>query len=95
MLPGAEDEITEMEPAEAVEELVARMLEYRRYRDAGRELTDHFESQRGFLYRSAPLPPELRRVEVETAEKVYEPEQLAAALGDLLEPPPSAGHLRT
>ncbi|MDQ5894340.1 MAG: Segregation/condensation protein [Actinomycetota bacterium] len=96
MLPGAEDDLSEMEPAEAVEELVARMLEYRRYRDAGRELKDHFESQRGFLYRSAPLPPELRRVEVETAEKVYEPEQLAAALGDLLEPPPrpDLSHMR-
>lgn len=96
MLPGAEEDLTEMEPAEAVEELVARMLEYRRYRDAGRALKDHFESQRGFLYRSAPLPPELRRVEVETAEQVYEPDQLAAALGDLLEPPPrpDLSHLR-
>ncbi len=72
------------------------MLEYRRYRDAGRALKDHFESQRGFLYRSAPLPPELRRIEVESAEKVYEPDQLAAALGDLLEPPPrpDLSHLR-
>lgn len=96
MLPGAEEDLTEMEPAEAVEELVARMLEYRRYRDAGRELKDHFESQRGYLYRSAPLPPELRRIEVETAEKVYEPDQLAAAFGDLLEPPPrpDLSHLR-
>lgn len=96
MLPGAEEDLTDMEPAEAVEELVARMLEYRRYRDAGRELKDHFESQRGFLYRSAPLPAELRRVEVETAEKVYEADQLAAALGDLLEPPPrpDLSHLR-
>ncbi len=88
MLPGAEDELSEMEPAEAVEELVARMLEYRRYRDAGRELAEHFESQRGYLYRSAPLPAELRRVAVETAEAVYEPDLLAAAIGDLLELPP-------
>lgn len=96
MLPGAEEDLTEMEPAEAVEELVARMLEYRRYRDAGRALKDHFESQRGYLYRSAPLPLDLRRVEVETAEQVYEPEQLAAALGDLLEPParPDLSHMR-
>ncbi|MGK2932458.1 MAG: segregation and condensation protein A [Solirubrobacterales bacterium] len=87
MLPGVEEELSEMEPAEAVEELVARMLEYRRYRDAGRVLADHFESQRGYMYRSAPLPLELRRVAVETAEKVYDPDQLAAAMGDLLEPP--------
>jgi segregation and condensation protein A len=88
MLPGVEEELGEMEPAEAVEELVARMLEYRRYRDAGRVLAAHFESQRGYMYRSAPLPPALRRVAVETAEAVYEPDQLAAALGDLLEIPP-------
>ena len=96
MLPGAEEEFTEMEPAEAVEELVARMLEYRRYRDAGRVLADHFESQRGYMYRSAPLPLELRRVAVETAEAVYEPDQLAAAMGDLLEPPkrPDLSHMR-
>ncbi|MGB0119334.1 MAG: segregation/condensation protein A [Solirubrobacterales bacterium] len=97
MLPGAEEEFTEMEPEEAVEELVARMLEYRRYRDAGRVLADHFESQRGYMYRSAPLPLELRRVAVESAEAVYEPDQLAAAMGDLLEPPPrpDLSHMRT
>ena len=96
LLPGAEDEITEMEPAEAVEELVARMLEYRRYRDAGRVLTEYFEGQRGYLYRSAPLPVELRRVAVESAEAVYDPDQLAAAIGDLLEPPelPDISHMR-
>jgi len=97
MLPGAEDEFSEMEPAEAVEELVARMLEYRRYRDAGRVLADHFEGQRGYLYRSAPLPIELRRVALESAEAVYDPDQLAAAMGDLLElpPRPDTSHIRT
>ena len=34
MLPGAEEELDELGPEEAVEELLARMLEYRRYRDA-------------------------------------------------------------
>ena len=96
MLPGAEEEFGEMKPAEAVEELVARMLEYRRYRDAGKVLAAHFESQRGYLYRSAPLPPELRRVAVEAAEPVYQPDQLAAAIGDLLEAPsrPDLSHMR-
>src|ERR671922_1802487 len=32
MLPGGEDEGLDLEPAEAAEELLARMLEYRRYR---------------------------------------------------------------
>ena len=42
MLPGAEQEVEELGPEEAVEELLARMLEYRRYRaglrGAGRAL---------------------------------------------------------
>src|SRR5215207_7616482 len=56
MLPGADEELEELKPEEAVEELIARMLEYRRYRDAAVELAERFESQRGYLYRSAPLP---------------------------------------
>ena len=34
LLPGADDGLEEMGPEEAVEELLARLLEYRRYRDA-------------------------------------------------------------
>jgi segregation and condensation protein A len=84
MLPGPDEELDEMGPEEAVEELLARMLEYRRYRDASAVLADRFESQRGYLYRSAPLPQELRRVAVDAAVAVYDPDQLGAALGDLL-----------
>jgi segregation and condensation protein A len=84
MLPGPDEAIDELGPEEAIEELLARMLEYRRYRDAAAELAEIFESQRGYLYRSAPLPAELRRVAVDAAVAVYDPEQLGAALGDLL-----------
>jgi len=96
MLPGPEDELGELKPEEAVEELIARMLEYRRYRDAAADLAERFESQRGYLYRSAPLPPELRRVAVEAASAVYDPDQLGAALGDLLTEPPDVdiSHIR-
>lgn len=87
LLPGPDEELEEMTPEEAVEELIARMLEYRRYRDVSRVLGDRFESQRGYLYRSAPLPAELRRVAVEAAEAVYDPERLGIALGDLLTEP--------
>src|SRR6476659_3425471 len=62
MLPGAEDAIDELGPEEAVEELIARMLEYRRYSDASKTLVERFEAARGYLYRLAPLPAELRRV---------------------------------
>jgi segregation and condensation protein A len=96
MLPGPEDELDELGPEEAVEELLARMLEYRRYRDAAAALAERFESQRGYLHRSAPLPAELRRVAVEAATAVYDPGQLGAALGDLLAEPPrlDISHIR-
>jgi segregation and condensation protein A len=96
MLPGPDEELEEMKPEEAMEELVARMLEYRRYRDAAVEISARFESQRGYLYRSAPLPSELRRVAVEAATAVYDPDQLGAALGDLLTEPPDVdiSHIR-
>lgn len=87
MLPGPEEGLEELSPEEAIEELIARMLEYRRYSDASKVLADRFESQRGYLYRSAPLPPELRRVEIESAVAVYDPDLLGTALGDLLTEP--------
>jgi segregation and condensation protein A len=95
MLPGA-DEDEELAPEEAVEELLARLLEYRRYRDAATVLNERFEAARGYLYRSAPLPPQLRKVALDAATAVYDPEQLATALGDLLVVPPplNIGHIR-
>src|SRR5664279_1557254 len=78
MLPGPETELEELGPQEAVDELLARMLEYRRYREASVPLAERFEANRGYLYRSAPLPPELRRITVESAEAVYDPELLGA-----------------
>jgi len=96
LLPGAEDDLEDLAPEEAVEELLARLLEYRRYRDSAATLGERFEAERGYLYRSAPLPPELRRVAIEAASAVYDPERLTAALGDLLEIPPplDISHIR-
>jgi segregation and condensation protein A len=87
MLPSEEEGIEAMKPEEAVEELLARMLEYRRYRDASAVLVERFEAERGYLYRSAPLPASLRRVTVEAADAVYDPNRLGAAIGDLLKEP--------
>jgi len=96
LLPGADEELEELGPEEAVEELLARMLEYRRYRDAAGMLAERFEAGRGYLYRTAPLPPELRRIAVEAATAVYDPEQLGSSLGDLLVAPPplDTSHIR-
>jgi segregation and condensation protein A len=96
LLPGADEEMEELAPEEAVEELLARLLEYRRYRDAATMLRERFEAQRGYLYRAAPLPPELRRVAVQAATAVYDPGELGAALGELLRAPPplDTSHIR-
>lgn len=96
MLPAAEEAELDLGPEEAADELLARMLEYRRYRDAGAELSSRFEAERGYLYRSAPLPLELRRVSLEASRQAYDPDRLGVALGDLLSTPavPDVSHIR-
>jgi len=96
MLPSDEEEAFELEPPEAADELLARMLEYHRYRAAAGHLHERLDAEHGYRYRSAPLPPVLRRVSLEAAERAYDPDRLAAALGDLLRVPPplELGHLR-
>jgi len=95
MLPSEEAEGLDIEPGEAAEELLARMLEYRRYKMAAEHLKERLTAESGYRYRSAPLPPSLRRVAVETAEATYRPELLAEALGGLLRHPPKLdlGHV--
>jgi segregation and condensation protein A len=88
MLPADEEDGLDIEPVEAAEELLARMLEYHRYRQAAQHLRERLEAEHGYRYRSAPLPPELRRISVEAAEAAYDPERLAEAVGGLLTVPP-------
>jgi segregation and condensation protein A len=90
MLPG-EDELGELDdlaPAEAAEELLERMLQYARFRGAGGWLARGHEDGQAYLHRSAPLPPALRRVSVERAERAYDPAVLGQAVGSLLRTPP-------
>ncbi len=95
LLPQEPDE-PELKPEEAADELLARMLEYRRYRDAASYLGGLFAEGHRYHYRSAPLPTELRRVALEAARPVYDAELLAVAVGDLLRipPPPDTSHIR-
>ncbi len=96
LLPSPEEEELPLAREEAADELLARMLEYRRYRDAAAHLTELFASGRTYVYRSAPLPVGLRRVALEAASKSYEPGLLASAIGDLLRipPAPDTSHIR-
>jgi segregation and condensation protein A len=89
MLPGEEIEgLDELVPAEAAGELLERMLAYARFRGAGGFLSGRREAEQGVLYRSAPLPPPLRRAPLEQAEQAYDPVVLGQALGGLLRTPP-------
>ena len=96
LLPAAEEERLELGPEEAADELLARMLEYRRFREAAAHLVGLFADGRRYLYRAAPLPPELRRVSLGAARMAYEPVRLGEALGDLLRVPPApdTSHIR-
>jgi segregation and condensation protein A len=95
LLPREEEEV-ELGPEEAAEELLARMLEYRRYRDAAAHLATLFAAERPHLYRSAPLPAALRRVSLDAATPSYHPELLGEAIGGLLRTPqvPDTSHIR-
>ncbi len=96
MLPAPEEPDIELGPEEAADELLVRMLEYRRYRDAGQRLAELFVREDRHHYRSAPLPRALRRVSLEAARPTYEPDRLGEALGDLLlaPPTPDTSHIR-
>jgi segregation and condensation protein A len=88
MLPGEEvEELDELAPAEAAEELVERMLQYARFRGAGGHIAGRHDHGQGYLYRSAPLPPEFRKVSADGAEKAYDTDVLGASLGALLRVP--------
>jgi segregation and condensation protein A len=95
LLPRDADEVA-VAPEEAADELLARMLEYRRYRDAAAHLAELFSAERPHLYRSARLPAALRRVSLEAATASYDPEQLGEAIGGLLRTPPApdTSHIR-
>jgi segregation and condensation protein A len=71
MLPGEEPEAIELD----------------RYRAAATHLRERLEAQGPYRFRSAPLPPSLRRASLKDAGAVYDPTTLAAALGDLLRMP--------
>jgi segregation and condensation protein A len=96
LLPGEEEELDELGPEEAADELLARMLEYRRYHDAAEALIEIRSAAEGYGYRVAAAPPELRRAALEAAEQAYEPDRLGQALETLLTPPPKvdASHIR-
>jgi segregation and condensation protein A len=89
MLSGEEEELLDIEPEQAAEELLARMLDARRYRAAAAHLGELLAAEDGVRFRSAPAPASLRRTIVHAADGSADPEVLGAAIGRLLLMPPA------
>ena len=90
LLPGEEiDELLDLEPTEAAEELLQRMLDARRYRSAAGHLGGLLARAPEVRYREAPLPPQLRRADLEQAPAgVWDATSLARSIAGLLVLPP-------
>jgi segregation and condensation protein A len=88
LLPGEEVEELELDPGEAAEELLARLLAAQRYRSAAEYLRARLDDESGHRFRSAPPPGWLRKTTLQDAGAVYDPGVLASAIGDLLQVPP-------
>jgi len=89
MLSGDEEELDGIEPEQAAEELLARMLEARRYRSASEHLRELLAREHGVRFRAAPLPAHLRRVVIQPPEASQDPTVLGEAIGRLLAMPPA------
>jgi segregation and condensation protein A len=88
MLPREDEELLELEPDVAAEELLARMLDAKRYRAAALHLIGKLAGEDGVRFRSAPLPAALRRSDLSDLDAVYKPARLGRAIGGLLALPP-------
>jgi segregation and condensation protein A len=84
-----EDELLDMEPEQAAEELLARMLDARRYRSAAGHLTELLAREHGTRFRQAPPPAHLRRTELQPEDGSQDPAVLGEAIGRLLAMPPT------
>jgi segregation and condensation protein A len=84
----AEELLLDIEPQQAAEELLARMLDARRYRSAAAHLQGLLTAEHGVRFRLAPLPAHLRSTVVAPIEASRDPAALGAAIGRLLRMPP-------
>ncbi len=90
MLSGEDEELLDIEPGEAAEELLAKMLDARRYRAAAAHLRELFSLEDGVRFRAAPLPAHLRRsVAAEPEAGSQDAAVLGESIGRLLQMPPA------
>ncbi len=88
MLSSEEQELLDIEPEQAAEELLARMLDARRYRAAATHLRELLAGEHGVRFRVAAPPASLRRALVESEDGSQDPQLLGEAMGRLLLMPP-------
>jgi segregation and condensation protein A len=88
MVTGEDEDLLELEPEQAAEELLARMFDAHRFRAAATHLRACLEREHGVRFRTAPLPAQLRRAIVAPADGSEDPALLGHAIGDLLRMPP-------
>ncbi|HET6494586.1 MAG TPA: segregation/condensation protein A, partial [Thermoleophilia bacterium] len=88
-----EDDLTELDPDEAAEQLVERLARYAQFKNAASALRERWEEHAGRLFRCVPVPLALRRRP--SSAGPVPPATLVDALAVLLrEPPrPDTGHL--
>jgi segregation and condensation protein A len=87
LLGSGEEELLELEPEQAAEELLARMLDARRFRSAAAHLRELLAAEHGVRFRDAPLPAKLRRTIVPAPAGSQDPRVLGEAIGRLLRRP--------
>src|SRR6202453_156116 len=68
MLSSDEQELLDIEPEQAAEELLARMLDARRSRAPATHLGELLAGEQGVRFRAAPPPPSLRRTIIHAAD---------------------------
>ncbi len=85
LFPDEEAELAELEPEEAAEELARRLAEYRRMKEAAGWLAERLAGERDRYFRVGPAPIAPRP---ERKLAPQDPQQLAATLRLLAEPPP-------
>jgi segregation and condensation protein A len=84
LMLSSDEELLDIEPEQAAEELLARMLDARRYRSAAAHLGELLGAEEGVRFREVPPPPGLRRTIVEPADGSQDPARLGEAIGRLL-----------
>jgi segregation and condensation protein A len=88
LLPRPEElDLEELTPEEAREELVIRLITYKKFKEAAAWLRTRHDVTRHWRYRAAPLPKIKGRGEEEVPHK-YDPLKLTDALRVLLAEPP-------